>query len=34
MDDPEFKIVKRFSAHTFATALADTPVVLVIVPRQ
>jgi len=34
MDDSEFKIVERFSAHTIATALADTPVVMVIGPRQ
>jgi hypothetical protein len=34
MDEPEFPIFERFAAHRIATALADTPVVMLIGPRQ
>ena len=34
MDEPEFQHFERFSARPIATALADTPVVMLIGPRQ
>jgi uncharacterized protein len=34
MADPDFKLFQRFSAKRVATALTDTPVVMLIGPRQ
>jgi hypothetical protein len=34
MDEPDSKLIERFSTGRIATALADTPVVMVIGPRQ
>jgi len=34
MVDPDFKLFQRFSAKRVATALTDTPVVMLIGPRQ
>jgi len=34
MDEPNFQLFKRFSAERVATALTDTPVVMLIGPRQ
>ena len=34
MDDPNFQFFPRFSAKRVATALTDTPVVMLVGPRQ
>jgi predicted AAA+ superfamily ATPase len=34
MVDPNFKLFQRFSAKRVATALTDTPVIMLIGPRQ
>jgi hypothetical protein len=34
MDDPDHPLLPRFSAELVATALKDTPVVMVTGPRQ